>query len=250
MELEEGATSYLNCVLQVLFMTKEIHDRLTETQTDRALKELFNDLQNKTCGTETITHCLSISDVFKQRDAANCLEQILHHISEGASEEKSFQDFFQPETFTGNNKLLCDTCGNKTAAETRREMSKYPDILTLLLKTSDFDVRSDVKSKCPVKSETYELYGVVDHTGSLRAGHYTATILSSEDNMWYQFNDEHVSKLISELAQIIQFTFNSQVTVCNSCHPSFEKMQPSIPNLSCNGENWRVLKLRFQNCSP
>ena len=48
---------------------------------------------------------------------------------------------------------------------------------------------------------TYDLYGVVDHMGSLGGGHYTATCLSSpsdalsedeEKGRWYNFNDRHV----------------------------------------------------------
>lgn len=32
-----------------------------------------------------------------------------------------------------------------------------------------------------------------EHSGSLRAGHYTATAKNSEDKTWYSFNDSHVS---------------------------------------------------------
>lgn len=36
---------------------------------------------------------------------------------------------------------------------------------------------------------------MVDHVGCLEGGHYTATILSNEDNTWYEFNDQHVNKV-------------------------------------------------------
>ncbi|XP_036969013.1 cytoplasmic dynein 2 intermediate chain 1-like [Acanthopagrus latus] len=36
---------------------------------------------------------------------------------------------------------------------------------------------------------------MVDHMGSISGGHYTATVLSDEDNTWYEFDDAHVRKV-------------------------------------------------------
>ncbi|KAM8746515.1 ubiquitin carboxyl-terminal hydrolase 47-like [Acanthopagrus schlegelii] len=83
--INQGATCYLNSVLQVLFMTTEIHHRL-DPQTDRELRQIFTDLKTKTCRTGNITRSLKIENVYEQRDAAECLQEILHHISPEASE--------------------------------------------------------------------------------------------------------------------------------------------------------------------
>ncbi|CAM9748984.1 unnamed protein product, partial [Phaeothamnion confervicola] len=40
----------------------------------------------------------------------------------------------------------------------------------------------------------YDLYGVSEHTGSLRSGHYTAIARNYEDGRWYNFNDTHVDE--------------------------------------------------------
>ncbi|XP_030287836.1 ubiquitin carboxyl-terminal hydrolase 7-like [Sparus aurata] len=85
----QGATCYLNSVLQVLFMTTEIHDRLNQ-QPDQKLRKIFMDLKRKTCGTENITKSLKIQNVHEQRDAAECLQEILHHISPEASEVSTY----------------------------------------------------------------------------------------------------------------------------------------------------------------
>ena len=42
-------------------------------------------------------------------------------------------------------------------------------------------------------SSTYDLFGVVNHFGSLNGGHYTATCKNSIDGKWYYFNDSSVS---------------------------------------------------------
>ena len=46
-----------------------------------------------------------------------------------------------------------------------------------------------------LQNKKYKLYGMVNHMGSLRGGHYTATILSNEDNTWYECNDDYVKKV-------------------------------------------------------
>ena len=42
-------------------------------------------------------------------------------------------------------------------------------------------------------SSQYDLFGVVNHFGSLNGGHYTATCKNSIDDSWYYFNDSSVS---------------------------------------------------------
>lgn len=47
----------------------------------------------------------------------------------------------------------------------------------------------------------YDLYGVINHFGSLSAGHYTAACrvpMGKGKETWYSFNDEVVSKLVPQ----------------------------------------------------
>jgi ubiquitin carboxyl-terminal hydrolase 2 len=39
----------------------------------------------------------------------------------------------------------------------------------------------------------YRLCGVVNHSGSLHGGHYTADCLNADSQQWYTFNDSRVS---------------------------------------------------------
>lgn len=35
----------------------------------------------------------------------------------------------------------------------------------------------------------YDLYGIINHFGSLHFGHYTSTVKNLTDNKWYQYDD-------------------------------------------------------------
>jgi ubiquitin C-terminal hydrolase len=41
----------------------------------------------------------------------------------------------------------------------------------------------------------YDLYGVINHHGSLYGGHYTAYCQNFLDKRWYEFNDSRVSQI-------------------------------------------------------
>ncbi|CAB1345339.1 unnamed protein product, partial [Coregonus sp. 'balchen'] len=97
------------------------------------------------------------------------------------------------------------------------KMLHHPEILTLQLKRFEFDDHSMsyVKKDCCVdiphtlqtKNCDYELYAVVDHVGSLRGGHYTATIKSHDDHNWYVFDDTKVRQVVcgSQSAYLLMY---------------------------------------------
>ncbi|XP_070978320.1 ubiquitin carboxyl-terminal hydrolase 2-like isoform X2 [Oncorhynchus clarkii lewisi] len=80
----QGATCYLNSVLQVLFMTKEFREAVEsnrppqeEDTVDLQLKKLFTTLREIETNTKGISSILGIDDVYMQCDAAEYFEKIL-----------------------------------------------------------------------------------------------------------------------------------------------------------------------------
>ncbi|XP_070849894.1 ubiquitin carboxyl-terminal hydrolase 48-like [Chaetodon trifascialis] len=87
----QGATCYLNSVLQVLFMTEDFRaaverDKADTDCIDRHLATLFGVLKERTADTRGITGTLGINSVYEQQDAAEYFERILSLASPEASQ--------------------------------------------------------------------------------------------------------------------------------------------------------------------
>ncbi|KAM8975168.1 ubiquitin carboxyl-terminal hydrolase 16 [Pelodytes ibericus] len=179
--------------------------------------------------------------------------------------------FTHKENLTGNNQLLCNMCSRKalnrpknnvkgekkfvyTNAKKQMLVSVPPPILTLHLKRfqqNGFNLHKinkhikfpeliDLAPFCTVKCKNipegeskllYSLYGVIEHSGTMRSGHYTAYVklrnpnpelcelvlrgvLPEEPSMepnkghWYHVSDSHVqavplSKVLSSQAYLL-----------------------------------------------
>ncbi|CAJ1086147.1 uncharacterized protein LOC123980506 [Xyrichtys novacula] len=133
--VNQGATCYLNSVLQVLFMTEDFREaveRYSGTEDiDLQLKTLFDELKNQTANTVQITDKLGIKKVYKQRDAAEYYEKILNLTSDEASQ------IFHGEL---THRKTCLNCETQTDANER--FWHLP--LTLVNSSSEYKVKDGV----------------------------------------------------------------------------------------------------------
>ncbi|XP_063304237.1 ubiquitin carboxyl-terminal hydrolase 16 [Pelobates fuscus] len=184
---------------------------------------------------------------------------------------RCLSQFTHKENLTGNNQLLCNVCTRKHASKPKNNVkgdkkfvytnakkqmliSDPPPILTLHLKRfqqNGFNLHKinkhikfpeliDLAPFCTVKCKNipkgesrllYSLYGVIEHSGTMRSGHYTAYVklrnpnsrfydlvlrsqIPEESNIeptrgpWYHISDSHVqavplSKVLNSQAYLL-----------------------------------------------
>jgi len=120
-----------------------------------------------------------------------------------------FEKYCCEEPMTGENGWLNEKTNKLEDVVKQIQFWSLPQILVLDLKRFTYDGR---KIQRPVDLELdnldltkfvsgydkdsykYELYGVCNHSGGTRGGHYTATIRVKSGD-WYLFNDTNVSKV-------------------------------------------------------
>jgi len=96
-------------------------------------------------------------------------------------------------------------------------------ISTLVKAPVDLDLSPWIRSPADKERGQYRLYAVVNHTGSLSFGHYTAygRVGEGDDRPWYNFNDSNVTKidkepLVSEAAYILFYERVNSGASCSS----------------------------------
>jgi ubiquitin carboxyl-terminal hydrolase 4/11/15 len=138
--------------------------------------------------------------------------------------------FTATESLVGDNRWFCDRCKTKTDAERRTNWERTPDVLVVLLKRFQYTSAGLEKLTVPISfpitdlaikagSASYDLYGVVNHFGSLSSGHYTAACLDQASGQWAIFNDHQVINVPTETA-------TKTLTDCaKSCYVLFYRRQ-------------------------
>ncbi|XP_067118526.1 ubiquitin carboxyl-terminal hydrolase 8-like [Centruroides vittatus] len=115
--------------------------------------------------------------------------------------------FLKEEIMKGDAAWDCPKCAHKREAKKQMTICKVPKVLVIHLKRFSFDgiwreklqtyVDFPVDLEIPSftknqKFTKYQLYGVLNHYGTLEGGHYTAYCKNSLYNRWYKYDDHEV----------------------------------------------------------
>lgn len=116
--------------------------------------------------------------------------------------------FVEEEILEGNNKPICSQCKIKQRCGKKILIQYFPQILVVHIKRCSTDGKSNLSkvntlidypidqlnmsSYCAERRNQqmmYNLYGVVNHSGSCSSGHYTACCKHPYTRKWHLFND-------------------------------------------------------------
>ncbi|XP_060690228.1 uncharacterized protein DDB_G0290685-like isoform X2 [Hemiscyllium ocellatum] len=122
----QGATCYLNTLLQTLYMTPEVKDTIDKFVGERyepidkdasicyQLKDLFASLKNRTAHTHGITRTLGLSKkVFEQQDIEEYFRLLLNKIDEESNGSCNVLQIYQSKVINSLKCLECDTESQK-----------------------------------------------------------------------------------------------------------------------------------------
>ena len=139
------------------------------------------------------------------------------------------EKFREPEQLGEENSWYCSSCKEHREAVKKLEIYKSPEILVIHLKRFkevkkmsgmsglskidsfidypfELEMTDFVLSTSSQNSSSsggnqelkYELYGVVNHMGSINFGHYTAFCKNKSSNKWHLYDDSSVSEVMNE----------------------------------------------------
>ncbi|OHT14307.1 hypothetical protein TRFO_15331 [Tritrichomonas foetus] len=155
--------------------------------------------------------------------------------------EESFKQYTSPEYLNGDNKYQTEEYGKQDAIM-GVEFLEFPPVLFLHLSRFTFDYATERMIKvndrfefppeidltpymaedAPGKSKSnlYDLYGVLVHSGGVFGGHYYAFLRTSTSTQWFKFNDSFVSKDSFQNAVLNNYGNTEETVSSNIQHKS------------------------------
>ena len=127
-----------------------------------------------------------------------------------------FDNYTKNELLTGQEKYQCTICNKKTEANKKICLWHVPDRLIIHLKrfsnNHQYTNKNNTFVDFPIKNldisknissyitninsvDKYDLYAVVNHSGSLSGGHYIAYTKNPISGEWFEFNDSDVVRI-------------------------------------------------------
>ncbi|KMU74630.1 ubiquitin carboxyl-terminal hydrolase 21, variant [Coccidioides immitis RMSCC 3703] len=200
----QGATCYLNSLLQSLYFTNSFRKAVYQIPTEEdskisnsawTLQRLFYSLQtsDNPVSTQELTSSFGweSKQIFEQQDV-----QELH------SRRKALHDLFVGKTKTYISCINVDYESSRIEDFWISNLMSEHRLSTTVQRLypggnaegdKEFDA-SPYLSENADRSEpwVYQLYGVLVHTGELNAGHYYAFLRPTKDGYFYRFDDDRV----------------------------------------------------------
>lgn len=182
-------------------------------------KNYFSEIANRLCGQfRTTINCKNpkCDNISKKFDM---YFSISLNIEGSTNIYECLDNFVNKETLDENNKWKCDKCEEKSCAEKQTKIWRTSDYIifhfkrffhtmtsmgAILRKNNDNILYPEIINlhkyveDTNINGESFELFSVIHHSGSLQGGHYVCT--RKIQDKWWMFDDEEVKEIVNENA--------------------------------------------------
>ncbi|UQC82690.1 ubiquitin carboxyl-terminal hydrolase [Colletotrichum lupini] len=161
----------------------------------------------------------------------------------------SFKDYVQVEKMDGENQYYAGDEFKLQDANKGVIFQSFPNVLHLQLKRFEYDIQRDTMMKindryefpetfdaAPYLSEdadkseswTYQLHGVLVHSGDLNAGHYYAFLKPEKDGWFYKYDDDKVTR--ATMREVLEENFGGEYKThpANHLRAPLQKKAPVV----------------------
>ncbi|CAK9158411.1 unnamed protein product [Ilex paraguariensis] len=165
-----------------------------------------------------VSHVTKCSKCGNESEASSKIEDFYElelNVKGLKSLEESLDDYLSVEELQGDNQYYCESCASRVNATRSIKLRSLPAVLNFQLKRCVFLPNTTTKKKItsafcfPGELDIrhwlsehsqsdliYDLSAVLIHKGSaVNSGHYIAHIKDENTELWWEFDDEHVSNL-------------------------------------------------------
>ncbi|CAN6470166.1 unnamed protein product [Victoria cruziana] len=166
----------------------------------------------------SLSHVTRCSTCGKDSAASSKIEDFYElelNIKDFKNLNESLDDYLSIEELSGENQYFCESCGHRVDATHCIKLQTLPVVLNFQLKRYVFLPKTTTKKKvvsnfsfpkllemgrrlCSSQADLliYDLSAILIHKGAaVNSGHYVAHIKDELSDLWWKFDDEHVSKL-------------------------------------------------------
>lgn len=192
-------------------LMERMEERMKGTKAENALAKMFVGKM------KTYISCINVD---YESSRIEDFWDIQLNVSGNKNLDESFRDYVQVETMDGENRYFAEGYGLQDAKK-GVIFESFPQVLHLQLKRFEYDFNRDAMMKINDRYEfpetfdaapylsadadkpepyTYQLHGVLVHSGDLNAGHYYAYLKPTKDGHFYKFDDDRVTRATSKEA--------------------------------------------------
>jgi ubiquitin carboxyl-terminal hydrolase 7 len=207
-------------------LMERMEEKMKGSKAENVLPELFSGK------VKTYISCINVN---YESSRIEDFWDIQLNVSGNKNVLESFEDYVQVEKLVGENQYFA---GNEYKLQDANKgviFTSFPDVLHLQLKRFEYDIHRDMMMKVNDRYEfpdifdatpfltddsdkseawTYQLHGVLVHSGDLNAGHYYAFIKPQKDGWFYKYDDDKVTK--ATMREVLEENFGGEFQQSNA----------------------------------